>query len=158
MKYPASHLTPFLSSLPENSHLLELDHSPICTSAPELNHSVSYCSELFVVAKSLNSFGIKQIQTLLAKHRGWGATYKLLATPLLPAVIFKDLRIPPPASSINMPRLFMQLQIHRRVNSFFSHPYRTPGVSPSPNSKPSLCPPCLSGKPQSFGQAFAMLS
>src|SRR5712671_3954255 len=31
----------------------------------------TYCCELFVVAKKLNLFIIKQIQTLAAKHPGW---------------------------------------------------------------------------------------
>jgi hypothetical protein len=36
----------------------------------------SYCCGLFVVAKKVNSFGIKQIQTLCVKHRGWGTSRK----------------------------------------------------------------------------------
>ena len=33
---------------------------------------LTYCCELFVVAKNIKSFGIKQIRTLSAKHPGWG--------------------------------------------------------------------------------------
>ena len=33
---------------------------------------LTYCCGLFVVAKKVNSFAIKQIQTLFGKHRGWG--------------------------------------------------------------------------------------
>jgi hypothetical protein len=37
----------------------------------DTSHAVSYCCKLFVVAKKLNSFAIKQIHTLLTKHPGW---------------------------------------------------------------------------------------
>ena len=33
---------------------------------------LTYCCKLFVVAKNIKSFGIKQIRTLSAKHPGWG--------------------------------------------------------------------------------------
>ena len=72
MKYAPAPLTPFLAPLPENSHRLQIDRSPIPTTPPKLNSSLSYSSKLFVVAKKLNSFAIKQIQTLSQKHPGWG--------------------------------------------------------------------------------------
>jgi hypothetical protein len=37
-----------------------------------VNHAVSYSCGLFVAAKNVNSFAIKQIRTLLQKHPGWG--------------------------------------------------------------------------------------
>ena len=49
--------------------------SPKATSALSISESNplhSYSSKLFVVAKNINSFGIKQIQTLSPKHPGWG--------------------------------------------------------------------------------------
>jgi hypothetical protein len=49
--------------------------------------AVSYSCKLFVVAKKLNCFAIKQIQTLLTKHPEWGrlrATCETSRTLLLP--------------------------------------------------------------------------
>jgi hypothetical protein len=45
-------------------------HRPLRT---ELTPLLRYSCELFVAAKKVNSFGIKQIQALSAKHPGWGS-------------------------------------------------------------------------------------
>src|SRR5712692_137970 len=46
---------------------------------PALTLAPSTSCGLFVVAKKINSFAIKQIQTLLQKHPGWG--YLSTSTP-----------------------------------------------------------------------------
>jgi hypothetical protein len=43
-----------------------------CSQPCGLSHAVSYSCGLFVVAKKVNSFIIKQIHTLFTKHPGWG--------------------------------------------------------------------------------------
>ena len=62
--------------------------SPTPRATPAVTLDRSYCCKLFVVTKKVKSFAIKQIQTLLPKHPGWGipshlalvesATYRLL--------------------------------------------------------------------------------
>ena len=46
--------------------------SPTPPATPALTLAFSYYCKLFVVAKKVNPFGIKQIQTLSTKYRGWG--------------------------------------------------------------------------------------
>src|SRR5712664_894 len=46
-----------------------------------------YSCSLFVVAKKVNSFGIKQIQTLFPKHPGWGIPTVSLCSRIRPARI-----------------------------------------------------------------------
>jgi hypothetical protein len=46
--------------------------SPTARATPAVTLDRSYCCKLFVVTKKVNSFAIKQIQTLLPKHPGWG--------------------------------------------------------------------------------------
>src|ERR1700756_3575391 len=79
MKYPPALLTPFLAALRENSHLLHSARAPISTTAPEVNSSISHCSELLVVAKKVNCFAINRLQTLSPKHPGVGCA--LLCEP-----------------------------------------------------------------------------
>src|ERR1700686_652636 len=62
-----------------SSHLVRPDApcplwraSPTLHPSPTLTLNGSHCYKLFVVAKKLNSFAIKQIQTLSRKHPGWG--------------------------------------------------------------------------------------
>src|SRR5712671_5320645 len=72
MKYPPAPLTPFLASPPDNLHPLQINPSPIAFVGRNSNTAVSYSYKLLIVAKKLNSFAIKQIQTLSEKHPGWG--------------------------------------------------------------------------------------
>src|ERR1700688_2197397 len=46
------------------------------------NPLFSNCCKLFVVAKNLNSFAIKQIQTLPTKHPGYGCPGSSQSAPL----------------------------------------------------------------------------
>src|SRR5712671_7432642 len=75
MKYPPAPLTPFLASPPDNSHPLQINPSPIAFVGRNSNTAVSYSYKLLVVAKKVNSFAIKQIQTLSQKHRGGGGVF-----------------------------------------------------------------------------------
>ena len=50
---------------------------------PDTTRVVSHCCELFVVAKNINSFAIKQIRTLCAKNRVWGTPTIPIARPSL---------------------------------------------------------------------------
>ena len=86
---------------------------------PALNLDGSHCYKLFVVAKKVNSFAIKQIQTLSQKHPGWGipapsafptSDFPMFRTLLCPPFVFITLRIPSPTTPL------------------FSHPYKTLGV------------------------------
>ena len=43
--------------------------------ALDASHSVSHCCQLFVAAKTLNSFALSQIRTLATKHPGWACTH-----------------------------------------------------------------------------------
>ncbi len=43
---------------------------------PPLTLDGSHCYKLFVATKKVNSFGIKQIHALCAKHPGWGYLHK----------------------------------------------------------------------------------
>jgi len=51
--------------------------------APALTLDGSYCYKLFVVAENINSFGIKQIQTLCTKHPDGGYRDSRFIRPLL---------------------------------------------------------------------------
>jgi hypothetical protein len=106
------------------------------------------------------SFVFNGLRPLFAKHPGWGYPERFcrltrvgchsptplrslrLFTPssegcgiicngLSRSFVFITLQIPPFLASINMPRLFTKLQIPRRANSFFSHRYKSTGVSPT---------------------------
>ena len=50
-------------------YLEQTSHTACVT--PALTLAVSYYCKLFVAVTKVNSFGIKQIHTLSAKHRGW---------------------------------------------------------------------------------------
>jgi hypothetical protein len=50
--------------------------APIRSGSRITSHVVSYSCKLFVAAKNLNSFIIRQIHTLYAKHPGWGVPRK----------------------------------------------------------------------------------
>ena len=70
--------------------------SPKATSALSISESNplhSYSSKLFVVAKNINSFAIKQIRTLSAKYRGWVYLRHpdAMLAPLLSALCFHGL-------------------------------------------------------------------
>jgi hypothetical protein len=156
MKYPASHLTPFLGSPPENSHLLNFDLSPICATTREVKPALSYSSKLFVDAKKVNSFAIKQIQTLLQKQPGWGGVFlcdsSTFSAPLryrrsrcVGPLFSRTYKLPPrthrfasPAFSFTYKLLFSQLacfQKHLRCPLVF--PFFSPLVtrhSPLPNA------------------------
>src|SRR5882762_2656502 len=68
----------------------------------ELTPFPTHSSALFVVAKNVNSFGIKQIHTLAAKHRGMGT----------PNDLWRELRGHPRAP-------------HRFLYPVFSWPYKS---------------------------------
>jgi hypothetical protein len=146
MKYPASHLTPFLAPLPENLHRLHIDRSQIYPTPPKVNSSLSYCSKLFFtlslegfVAKKVNFFGIKQIQTLSQRTPGVGCGVPLrhlrvlrvsaLSFAVLASVlVIKNLRITPSTPSICIPCVFTHLQIPFFATRVFS---QTSALPPS---------------------------
>jgi hypothetical protein len=108
----------------------------------ELTPLVRYSCSLLPAPKKVNSFGIKQIQTLFAKHPGWG---------YLPQVRLGLPRFPYRFLS---PFLFITLRNPFPATPLFSHSYKTPEVSPStpakirctfPNQEFSLCL-CASGQ------------
>jgi hypothetical protein len=145
MKYQPAPLTPFLAPLPENPHPFQIDPSQIATTPPKLNSSDSYCSELFVVAKKLNSFAINQIRTRSQEHPGWGYRADLLftghesrVTGHVFSITYKSLpptcRFASPAFSSTYKSLFSQiLSFHIYTNC----PGVTPPVACSVVSVPS---------------------
>ena len=155
MKYPASPLTPFLASLlciRRKIHIPSEQREP--KGLDQLSAHTSIACALLNSLLALFSAPVLSFQWLahsFAKTRGvWGIPNVLRDTrvgtfsfsPLVThhsslssLFLFMRLQIPPFAASINMPRLFIQLQIPLRANPFFSHRYKTPGVSPCPDSK-----------------------
>ena len=76
-----------------------------------LSHAVSYYCELFVAAKNLNSFAIKQIQTLCAKYPGWGC---LCDNSAYSASLYPE----PRRVRYHLPSLFSPLCFHALTNPF----------------------------------------
>jgi hypothetical protein len=76
----ASQPRPVLSFRPSFSCYLE-ETSLTPPAAPALSLDLSISCSLFVVAKKVNSFGIKPIQPLFAKHPGWGYPVRALDEP-----------------------------------------------------------------------------
>src|SRR5712675_3268261 len=85
----------------------------------ELTPSATHSSELFGVAKNVNSFRIRQIHTLAPKHSGYA----------YPERLYDANRVGTPApTSIFIPCVFMALQIPFPATPFLSHLYKTGGV------------------------------
>jgi len=72
MKYPASDLTPFLASLPENSHLNLSGSAPISPLVCALTARDSIACSLLSLFFHLPSFVFNGLQPLLPKYRGGG--------------------------------------------------------------------------------------
>jgi hypothetical protein len=72
MKYPTSHLTPFLASLPENSRLNLSDSSPISPLVCALTARASIACSLLSLFFHLPSFVFNGLQPLLPRYRGGG--------------------------------------------------------------------------------------
>jgi len=101
----------------------------------KLTPLLRYSYKLLVVPKKANSFAIKQIQTLPAKHAGWGIYRPPLTAhhPLPPSFVFTALQIPTPRMSIHINPVLMHLQIPFPANLLFAHLYKTPGCHPCQN-------------------------
>ena len=82
-----------------------------------------YSYKLFVALEKVNSFVIKQIRTLCAKHPEYGV-------PLHSVFTSHESPVTGHASvpSICMPFIFKRLQTPFPATPFFSHLYKTPGV------------------------------
>src|SRR5882762_11802002 len=91
----------------------------------ELTPFPTNSSELFGVAKNVNSFRIRQIHTLAPKHSGYA----------YPERLYDANRVGTPApTSIFIPCVFMALQIPFPATPFLSHLYKTGGVRSRPAS------------------------
>jgi len=89
------------------------------TDRAELTPFRTDSSELLVVAKKINPFGIKQIHRLASQHAAVCISNKFLTRT--------EWALPHP-SSIFIPRVFMVLQIPFPATPFLSHLYKTGGV------------------------------
>jgi len=139
MKYSASHLTPFLPSFPGKityKRILSAKNSARAPASPLSTFRMNTC-ESVSKQRTLSTSGMNTY----AKTGGGGShAFARLFRIRLPRI---PLRASPPQRSF----VFSYLQIPRRANSFFSHPYkmpgcgirrsswRTPGVSPYLDSK-----------------------
>jgi hypothetical protein len=95
----------------------EIPHTARVT--PALTLTVPYHCKLFVEAKNVNPFGIKQIHTLAATG--------LLHSPET-RVRSLDFRISAFDFRVSICSPFVFITLH--ATPFVSHPYKTPGVSP----------------------------
>src|ERR1700726_1596433 len=117
-----------VSSSPSQSVLTTI--RGIQTSPPPkiVSRSATICYGLFVVAKKVNSFVIKQIQALFAKHPGGGYCafrsfgINNIQTHFLSAVVFPAMR---------EPRSYLNHQSNRRFGV-------TSIIAASPSSKPAF--------------------
>jgi len=120
----------------------------------KLTPFLPYSCSLFVTPKKVNSFGIKQIQPLFAKHPGCGGTHARLAFrishphPLLCAdsALSASLRYPLPAfapSRHSSLATFRPLCFHNLTNCFSRNPFPfttiriAGGVPPKPPNVPT---------------------
>ena len=127
MKYSASHLTPFLPSFPGKityKRILSAKNSARAPASPLSTFRMNTC-ESVSKQRTLSTSGMNTY----AKTGGGGShAFARLFRIRLPRI---PLRASPPQRSF----VFSYLQIPQRANSFFSHLYKTPGVSPCPDSK-----------------------
>jgi hypothetical protein len=119
-----------------------------CSQPPRVRHAVSYSCELFVVAKKVNSFVIKQIQTLCAEHPGWGylgylcfpavhgSPASVRGSRFCPSFAFINLRIAPSHPSNCNILYFMHLRIAFFATPLNSHRCKLPGCHPSTTFPP----------------------
>ena len=147
MKCPASHLTPFLPTFSENTackRTLSSKNSARAPASPLSTFRMNTCKSVSK-QRTLTPFRMNTY----AKTGGGGshgsAPVFRIGLPRIP------LRASPPQRSF----VFSYLQIPRRANSFFSHPYkmpgcgirrsswRTPGVSPRPGLQSLFCALCV---------------
>ena len=99
--------------------------------AIKLTPLLPYSCSLLLALKKVNSFAIKQIQTLFAKCRGWGIPNATTGHPgwgYLPQV---RLGLPRFSYRFLSPFVFRTLRNPFPATPMVSHPYKTLGVSPS---------------------------
>jgi hypothetical protein len=78
----------FFGSAPSAFSATGACSDPVGVTTRCLTPLLTYSCELFVEAKKVNSFAIKQIQTLSAKHPGWGVSAQPLHSPRLCVILF----------------------------------------------------------------------
>src|SRR6266403_3658939 len=127
MKYPASHLSPFPATFPRKITSERILTAKNCARAPASPLSTFRMNTCESVSKQ-RTLSTSRMNTY-AKTGGGGshgsAPIFRIRLPRIP------LRASPPQRSF----VFRYLQIPCRANPFFSHPYKTPAVSPCPDSK-----------------------
>ncbi len=147
MKYPASHLTPFLPTFPEKTvykRILSSTNSARAPASPLSTFRMNTCKSVSK-QRTLSPF---RMNTYAKTGGGGSHTFAPVFRIRLPRI---PLRASPPQRSF----VFKYLQIPRRANPFFSHPYKMPGVwhppvfledprgvTPPSTPKPSLCSLC----------------
>ena len=126
MKYPASHLTPFPPTFPGKITCKRILNAKNSARAPAIPLSTFRMNTCESVSKQ-RTLSTSRMNTY-AKTGGGGVSW--LGADLQDSFAPNPSSSPPPHRSF----VFRYLQIPLRANPFFSHPYKTPGVSPTIDS------------------------
>src|SRR6266478_5592751 len=135
MKYSPSHLTPFPPTFPGKTACKSILSSKNSARAPASPLSTFRMNTCKSVSKQ-RTLSTSRMNTY-AKTGGGGSHGSA------PIFRIRLPRIPLRAHHRTDPFVFRYLQIPCRANPFFSHPYKTPGVSPHHRLQSLLCACCV---------------